>query len=226
MTTNSPAATAAKVFRCSEPGCVKAFGRRDYLERHAANHSPSKQHVCPLCEKSYARADVLKRHMQNHPRPRSNDKQDTPASSRGGTSVATESAIPVAADQQGSTSGPGMDALLNINDMLRVNAVPSMDLSSSIDFPPTNDLYTWLLGADATLSTEPPQAAAEPSNTFDWATSFGLNSAGPSTSEPGRVITTESWQGVKTFVQDLGAEFPSQGFTEHDFQRYFELFYL
>ncbi|KAL7424467.1 hypothetical protein Q5752_000151 [Cryptotrichosporon argae] len=69
-----------KIYVCAHPGCGKSFGRRDYLERHAANHLRDRPYLCPTCGKSYARADVLKRHVLNHPRPRPPSRPGLPES--------------------------------------------------------------------------------------------------------------------------------------------------
>lgn len=52
-----------KQFRCSFPGCDKVFNRRDYLERHAANHLSVKPFVCVLCSRHFSRKDLYDNHL-------------------------------------------------------------------------------------------------------------------------------------------------------------------
>ena len=50
-------------FECTFDGCKKSFNRRDYLERHAANHLPVKPFVCEPCSRSFARSDLYENHL-------------------------------------------------------------------------------------------------------------------------------------------------------------------
>lgn len=48
-------------FACSFEGCNKSFNRRDYLERHAANHLPVKPFLCRPCNRHFARGDLYEK---------------------------------------------------------------------------------------------------------------------------------------------------------------------
>ncbi|KAA8902057.1 hypothetical protein TRICI_005945 [Trichomonascus ciferrii] len=50
-------------FECTYKGCTKSFNRRDYLERHAANHLPVKPFTCGPCNRSFARSDLYENHL-------------------------------------------------------------------------------------------------------------------------------------------------------------------
>ncbi|CAN6643855.1 hypothetical protein TRVA0_020S00936 [Trichomonascus vanleenenianus] len=50
-------------YTCSYKGCTKSFNRRDYLERHAANHLPVKPFVCEPCNRQFARSDLFENHL-------------------------------------------------------------------------------------------------------------------------------------------------------------------
>lgn len=50
-------------FKCEHPGCGKMFNRRDYLERHAANHLDVKPFVCRICDRSFSRKDLYDNHL-------------------------------------------------------------------------------------------------------------------------------------------------------------------
>lgn len=52
-----------KQFRCTHPGCEKVFNRKDYLERHAANHLFVKPFVCKLCNRQFSRRDLYDNHL-------------------------------------------------------------------------------------------------------------------------------------------------------------------
>lgn len=52
-----------KPFKCRYLGCDKAFGRRDYLARHEANHKLVKPFSCAQCRLGFARADVLEKYV-------------------------------------------------------------------------------------------------------------------------------------------------------------------
>lgn len=50
-------------FECTYKGCKKSFNRRDYLERHAANHLAVKPFMCGPCNRSFARSDLYENHL-------------------------------------------------------------------------------------------------------------------------------------------------------------------
>lgn len=50
-------------FVCAHEGCNKSFNRRDYLERHAANHLPVKPYYCEPCYRCFARGDLYENHL-------------------------------------------------------------------------------------------------------------------------------------------------------------------
>lgn len=50
-------------FVCDYEGCTKSFNRRDYLERHAANHMVVKPYICGPCNRSFARSDLYENHL-------------------------------------------------------------------------------------------------------------------------------------------------------------------
>lgn len=50
-------------FVCTFDGCNKSFNRRDYLERHAANHLPVKPFYCEPCHRYFARGDLYENHL-------------------------------------------------------------------------------------------------------------------------------------------------------------------
>lgn len=51
-------------FVCEHEGCGKAFNRRDYLDRHAANHLEVKPYHCATCDRYFARHDLYDNHLQ------------------------------------------------------------------------------------------------------------------------------------------------------------------
>lgn len=51
-------------FVCQHEGCGKAFNRRDYLDRHAANHLEVKPYHCATCDRFFARHDLYENHLQ------------------------------------------------------------------------------------------------------------------------------------------------------------------
>lgn len=52
-----------KRFVCEYPDCKKAFNRRDYLDRHAANHLAVKPFYCKHCKRHFSRKDLYDNHM-------------------------------------------------------------------------------------------------------------------------------------------------------------------
>lgn len=51
-------------FRCQTAGCGKTFTRKDYLERHNANHNTVKPFTCVQCQILFSRKDILEKHYR------------------------------------------------------------------------------------------------------------------------------------------------------------------
>ncbi|QPG75303.1 hypothetical protein FOA43_002654 [Brettanomyces nanus] len=49
-------------FKCPFPNCSKFFKRRDYLQRHEANHAAVRPFRCELCGISFSRKDLVRKH--------------------------------------------------------------------------------------------------------------------------------------------------------------------
>ncbi|XP_077982316.1 uncharacterized protein LOC144437273 [Glandiceps talaboti] len=58
--------TAVKPFTCSEPGCNKAFARKDKLVDHQRTHLSYEPFKCEFCQRGFFRKDNLKDHLVLH----------------------------------------------------------------------------------------------------------------------------------------------------------------
>lgn len=58
--------TTAKPFVCKEPGCAKAFKRKDKLRDHFKCHSSIKPYSCLVCGKKYRYREGLRYHEKMH----------------------------------------------------------------------------------------------------------------------------------------------------------------
>lgn len=66
-----PDTTDSRAYRCTLPGCHRAYRRNEHLLRHSRAHTFQKPYDCPKCHKRYSRQDVLKRHItQQHETPK------------------------------------------------------------------------------------------------------------------------------------------------------------
>ncbi|ORY29320.1 fungal-specific transcription factor domain-domain-containing protein [Naematelia encephala] len=181
---DSSRAVKRRAFACPHSGCNKSFGRRDYLERHSANHMISRPFSCPSCSKSFARADVLKRHILNHPRRRTasiglvyaQDIMTSPGTDSLSTTGSTQDSSPTSFFTQmetisavrGDHSTPGSV----VQQTSEVDLAPGPLVSGPLAFPADtstevdltagfslDDLYTWFLSCDP--ATGDPALAAD-----------------------------------------------------------------
>lgn len=63
-----PHSLASPPFRCSEPGCDRAFNRKYTLSEHLKTHSGQKPYACPVksCGKRFTTTGNLSRHRRLH----------------------------------------------------------------------------------------------------------------------------------------------------------------
>ncbi|ODN81076.1 hypothetical protein L202_03171 [Cryptococcus amylolentus CBS 6039] len=230
-----PKDAADKRFRCLHPGCTKAFARKDYLERHAANHLTARPFVCPTCSKAYARADVLKRHTTNHPTRGRKFKAALAQLAVAGERVTppgqtplpdheTQATFPVDAPTSPPLNLPGMDILskLTYPTSSDPQALSTLSLEKiDNDNAPLNELYSWFLGTD--IASDDLTSAADEAP-YDWTTLFDLSSVStPEVSE--EIVNTESWQGLQDFITSIGCTPPSEGLSEEEAHQYVELYF-
>nr|KAJ3418476.1 Strongly-conserved Zn-finger binding protein (TFIIIA) [Polyrhizophydium stewartii] len=64
---DSPAVAAQdKPFRCTYPGCERAFPKVARLNRHALTHTQTRPYACDECDRTFRRTDHLSLHKQSH----------------------------------------------------------------------------------------------------------------------------------------------------------------
>ncbi|WVQ73620.1 hypothetical protein IAR50_003200 [Cryptococcus sp. DSM 104548] len=227
---------SSKRFRCSHPGCIKAFARKDYLERHAANHLTARPFVCPTCSKAYARADVLKRHMTNHPtRGRKGataakltvvkDRVSPPSGSQQAASTTLLDHGPqvIPTSTNASTSSLEPRGIANPDPATDSRTLPTFPLEDDTDNnAPLNELYSWFLGTDM---TQDASISVGPEIPYDWTTLFDLSSSDSTPEASDRIVDRESWQGLQDFIRSIGCTPPAAGLAEADVQQYVELYF-
>jgi len=52
-------------FKCSYPGCEKAFKRSHDRDRHKGTHDDKRDHLCYGCRTTFKRKDALNRHLRS-----------------------------------------------------------------------------------------------------------------------------------------------------------------
>ena len=52
-------------FKCSYPGCEKAFKRSHDRDRHKGTHDGKRDHLCYGCRTTFKRKDALNRHLRS-----------------------------------------------------------------------------------------------------------------------------------------------------------------
>ncbi|KAJ7209665.1 hypothetical protein GGX14DRAFT_452499 [Mycena pura] len=55
-----------KRYKCTHPGCDKAYSKPSRLEEHGRSHSGQRPFVCEKCDKSYLRETHLQAHARSH----------------------------------------------------------------------------------------------------------------------------------------------------------------
>lgn len=60
--------TEDNIYKCSEPGCTKAFGRLYNLKSHMQMHSGDKPFECPTCKQRFLRKHDMHRHFDSRHR--------------------------------------------------------------------------------------------------------------------------------------------------------------
>jgi uncharacterized Zn-finger protein len=65
QTTNKVPTTSNKPrkYKCTHPGCNKAYTNSSHLKRHQRLHSDSRPEVCPICSERFAKKSNLRKHI-------------------------------------------------------------------------------------------------------------------------------------------------------------------
>ena len=58
--------TGEKPFKCSHPGCNKAFAQKGHASRHLRTHLGKEKFICRYCNKKFVEKIILTNHIKTH----------------------------------------------------------------------------------------------------------------------------------------------------------------